>query len=177
MRQFSLDSSHHNKGTDFPQATAVTPSALPTGTITFLFTDIEGSTPLWEKYPAAMRDRGCPAPPSAPPGDREPRRAVFKVVGDRFQAVFRLPRPGPLRRAGGSAARSSRTQAWPEEPGPIQVRMGLHAGPAELAGSDYAVSHTLPRLAGDERRVRRPDPAPAGGRPRFAGTRRGVKGS
>lgn len=27
----------------------------PTGTITFLFTDIEGSTKLWERYPVAMR--------------------------------------------------------------------------------------------------------------------------
>ena len=29
---------------------------LPTGTVTFLFTDIEGSTQLWEKYPHSMRD-------------------------------------------------------------------------------------------------------------------------
>src|SRR3954452_24396883 len=28
---------------------------LPTGTVTFLFTDIEGSTALWEQHPAAMR--------------------------------------------------------------------------------------------------------------------------
>ncbi|MFN8460370.1 MAG: adenylate/guanylate cyclase domain-containing protein [Anaerolineales bacterium] len=28
---------------------------LPTGTVTFLFTDIEGSTKLWEKYPEAMK--------------------------------------------------------------------------------------------------------------------------
>ena len=31
-------------------------SGLPTGTVTFLFTDIEGSTKLWEQYPEAMRD-------------------------------------------------------------------------------------------------------------------------
>ena len=30
-------------------------SSLPTGTITFLFTDIEGSTRLWEEHPEAMR--------------------------------------------------------------------------------------------------------------------------
>jgi class 3 adenylate cyclase len=30
----------------------------PTGTVTFLFTDVEGSTKLWEKHPAAMKVRG-----------------------------------------------------------------------------------------------------------------------
>jgi class 3 adenylate cyclase len=30
--------------------------SAPTGTITFLFSDIEGSTRLWERYPEAMRD-------------------------------------------------------------------------------------------------------------------------
>jgi class 3 adenylate cyclase len=28
---------------------------LPTGTVTFLFTDIEGSTRLWQEYPQAMQ--------------------------------------------------------------------------------------------------------------------------
>ena len=30
-------------------------SELPSGTVTFLFTDVEGSTRLWEEYPEAMR--------------------------------------------------------------------------------------------------------------------------
>ena len=34
---------------------------LPSGTVTFLFTDIEGSTQLWEQHPDAMR-RGARAP-------------------------------------------------------------------------------------------------------------------
>ncbi|MBP1694532.1 MAG: hypothetical protein H6Q37_2415 [Chloroflexi bacterium] len=31
-------------------------SKLPVGTVTFLFTDIQGSTPLWERNPRAMQD-------------------------------------------------------------------------------------------------------------------------
>ena len=33
----------------------MSPPRLPTGTVTFLFTDIENSTPLWEKYPEVMK--------------------------------------------------------------------------------------------------------------------------
>src|SRR5262249_52211087 len=36
-------------------ATAQADAALPSGTVTFLFTDIEGSTTLWEQYPEGMR--------------------------------------------------------------------------------------------------------------------------
>jgi len=70
---------------------------LPTGTITFLFTDIEGSTPLWECDPAAMqkavsrhRHHGIlNAAAEARNGH------VFKIVGDEFQISFELPSNWP----------------------------------------------------------------------------------
>ena len=63
-------------------------STLPSGTVTFLFTDIEGSTALWDAHPEAMR-------PALARHDEILRGAiegngghVFKTVGDAFCAVF-----------------------------------------------------------------------------------------
>ena len=62
--------------------------ALPTGTVTFVFTDIEGSTRRWDAQPDAMQPalarhdailRACIARHSG---------YVFKTVGDAFHAVF-----------------------------------------------------------------------------------------
>ena len=64
---------------------------LPEGTITFLFTDIEGSTPLWEREPRAMQA-------SLKQHNAILRKAidahggqVYKIIGDAFQAAFPLP--------------------------------------------------------------------------------------
>ena len=64
-------------------------SALPTGTVTFLFTDIEGSTALWERHPEAMQA-------ALARHDRTLREAVescsgviVKTTGDGAYAVFR----------------------------------------------------------------------------------------
>jgi class 3 adenylate cyclase len=61
---------------------------LPTGTVTFLFTDIEGSTRLWEQHPQAMAG-------ALARHDAIMRQAivvaagvVYKVIGDAFQAAF-----------------------------------------------------------------------------------------
>jgi class 3 adenylate cyclase len=62
--------------------------AKPTGTVTFLFTDIEGSTKLWEHHPEAMQK-------ALARHDALLRQAVemhggyvFKTVGDAFYAAF-----------------------------------------------------------------------------------------
>jgi class 3 adenylate cyclase len=61
---------------------------LPSGTVTFLSTDVEGSTHLWEEYPAATR-------PALAEHDRLLRAGierhgghVFKTMGDAFSAAF-----------------------------------------------------------------------------------------
>src|SRR5436305_7144655 len=67
---------------------------LPTGTVTFLFTDIEGSTPLWEREPDRVR-------PALERHNAILRQAVtahngalYKMIGDAIQAAFALPADG-----------------------------------------------------------------------------------
>ena len=75
-------------------------AAVPSGTVTFLFTDIEGSTCLWQAAPDAMpqglerHDANCPG------GDRGARGYVFSTGGDGFASAFarRQARLGARRR-------------------------------------------------------------------------------
>jgi class 3 adenylate cyclase len=62
--------------------------ALPTGTVTFLFTDIVGSTPLWESQPEKMAE-ALHNHNTALRGVIEAHGGVvFKIVGDAFQTAF-----------------------------------------------------------------------------------------
>jgi class 3 adenylate cyclase len=108
---------------------------IPTGTITFLFTDIEGSTALWEGYPVQMQ--------SALNRHDEMLRAaieahggyVFKTVGDACCAAFERARDAL--RAALAAQRAIFAEAW-ADPVRIRVRMALHTGAAEEErGGDY----------------------------------------
>ncbi|MGI4788398.1 MAG: ATP-binding protein [Janthinobacterium lividum] len=106
----------------------------PTGTVTFLFTDIEGSTRLWESSPDAMR-------PALARHDSLLRQSiedndgfVFKTVGDAFCAAFATA-PDALQ-AALSAQQALEAEAW-NLPTPLLVRMALHSGAAEERGGDY----------------------------------------
>jgi predicted ATPase/class 3 adenylate cyclase len=117
---------------------------FPTGAVTFLFTDIQGSTHLWEQTPLAMKaalerhNAILQAAIEAHGG------VVFKVIGDAFQAAFHEPTEALA--AAVDAQRGLQSESWGEA-APIGVRMGIHSGLAELQGEDYAVSHTLNRVA------------------------------
>ncbi|HZS00248.1 MAG TPA: tetratricopeptide repeat protein [Chloroflexota bacterium] len=107
---------------------------LPTGTVTFLFTDIEGSTRRWEQHPEAMRtalarhDALLRAAIEAHDG------YVFKTVGDAFCAAFSTA-PDALE-AALDAQRALFAEAWGPV-GPLRVRMVLHTGDADERGGDY----------------------------------------
>ncbi|MBL8096689.1 MAG: adenylate/guanylate cyclase domain-containing protein [Anaerolineales bacterium] len=123
--------------------------ALPTGTVTFLFTDIQGSTPLWEQHPEAMKLAVAVHHTALREAIAAQSGVVFKVIGDAFQASFALPSRALA--AAIAAQKALSAAEWPALVGPLKVRMGLHVGPAEIertpTGSDYAVSHTLNRVA------------------------------
>jgi predicted ATPase/class 3 adenylate cyclase len=104
------------------------------GTLTFLFTDLEGSTGLWERYPDAMK-------PALARHDAILRAAVeagsgqvIKTTGDGLMAVFASATAGV--RACISAQRDLRDEPWGET-GALRVRMGLHCGEAQTRVGDY----------------------------------------
>jgi predicted ATPase/class 3 adenylate cyclase len=106
----------------------------PTGTLTFLFTDIEGSTKMWERDRETMSD-------ALGRHDRILRDTVeqrggyvFKTVGDAFCCAF------PTAPDGLEAALEAQLQLLSErreEGEPLRVRMALHTGAAEERDGDY----------------------------------------
>ena len=109
-------------------------TGLPTGTVTFLFTDIEGSARLWERDAAAMQAALDRHDEILRYNIERHGGEVFKTVGDAFCAVFPTA-PGALEAAIG-AQRALLAQEWGET-GPLRVRMALHAGTANVRGGDY----------------------------------------
>ena len=115
----------------------------PTGTITFLFTDIEGSTKLWEDCPEAMRLALAIHDSLLRQAIEQNNGYVFKTVGDAFCAAF--PTAPEALTAANDAHFALLKQDWGET-GPIRVRMGLHTGDAEVRDNDY-FGPTLNRAA------------------------------
>ncbi len=107
---------------------------IPTGTVTFLFTDIEGSTRLWERYPDAMRIALARHDELLRTAIERHQGYVFKTVGDAFCAVFSTT-PEAVQ-AALEAQLALQEEDWGEV-GPLHVRMGLHTGEAEERNQDY----------------------------------------
>ncbi len=119
----------------------------PSGIVTFLFTDIEGSTPLWEQMPEAMQVAIAQHHAILRQSIESNGGQVFQTVGDAFQAAFRLASDALC--AALAAQRALGDAHWGPT-GPLKVRMGLHTGPAELdshGNAPYQVGHTLNRAA------------------------------
>jgi class 3 adenylate cyclase len=117
-----------------PPATRPPTPLLPGDTVTFLFTDIEGSTELWERHMQAM-------PRALARHDQILRTAiadhavhVFKTIGDAFCAAF--ARAADALGAALDAQRALQSEPWGDV-GVIRVRMALHRGDVEPRDGDY----------------------------------------
>ncbi len=114
----------------------VSPRALPPGVVTFLMSDIVGSTRLWEHAPASMtdalrrHDEMIEAVVTARDGDFVRERGE----GDSTFSVFRKATDGAAAALAAQAALAA--EPWPSDC-VITVRMALHTGEAELRGHEY----------------------------------------
>ena len=118
---------------------------LPGGSVTFLLTDIEGSTGLLQRlgdrYAALLADvraviRGC----VHRAGGRE-----VDARADEFFAVF--VRASAALEAAVEIERGLRSRAWPDGAG-VRVRVGIHSGRPTLTDSGYVglAVHTVARI-------------------------------
>jgi predicted ATPase/class 3 adenylate cyclase len=109
-------------------------SSPPTGTVTFLFTDIEGSTKMWEQDAQAMQEALARHDKILRNAIEEQEGYVFKTVGDAFCAAF--PTAPEALEGTLQAQRTLLEEEW-DASGPLKVRMTLHTGVAEERGGDY----------------------------------------
>jgi class 3 adenylate cyclase len=119
---------------------------LPTGTVTFLFTDIEGSTKLWQQHPDAMPNALACHHTILNETIAAHGGYVFQIIGDAFCAAFSTAIDGleaalrtrQLRDATGTKRRDS-------------VWMALHTGTADVRVGEHTSGESF-----------RPDAEPRG---------------
>jgi predicted ATPase/class 3 adenylate cyclase len=104
------------------------------GTVTFLFTDIEGSTRLWQQDEAAMREAVRRHDGLLQATINECGGVVFATMGDGFAAAFTSAHAA--RRAAEAAQQRLTKEEWSTAE-PVRVRIGLHSGEAEERDGDY----------------------------------------
>jgi predicted ATPase/class 3 adenylate cyclase len=102
--------------------------------VTFLFSDVEGSTRLWETHGEEMRSALAVHDQIVRAALESAGGLVFATGGDGFGAAF--SRAGEAVAAALAAQRALADQAWPETLS-VKVRMGLHTGEADERDRDY----------------------------------------
>jgi DNA-binding NarL/FixJ family response regulator/class 3 adenylate cyclase len=114
----------------------------PTGTVTFVFTDIEGSTRLLKEVGHDRYEETLTTHRQLLRGAFEQAQGVVvDTQGDACLAVFRSGRDAVA--AAAAAQRSLATHPWPDDAA-VRVRIGLHTGEAKLGEHGYiglAVHH------------------------------------
>ena len=132
---------------DPPPAPPPAATALPTGTVTFLMSDIEGSTrllqALGDRYAVVLDDHyrilidACTA------------AGGLQVSTEGDATFFAFPEAPAALRAAIAAQRSLKSHAWPSD-ATVRVRMGIHTGDGRKMGSTYVGLdvHRVARIAG-----------------------------
>jgi predicted ATPase/class 3 adenylate cyclase len=113
-------------------------SLLPSGTVTFLFTDIEGSTKLAQQYPDAMPVLLTRHHEILRQAIQTHNGFIFQNEGDSLAVAFHSPMDA-LNTAS-IAQKLLQSEAW--SPAPIKVRMGIHTGAAKLNDSSSPTVYT-----------------------------------
>jgi len=120
--------------------------ALPSGTVTFLFTDIEGSTKLAQEHPEEMPALLARHHEILYQSIQSQNGYVFQIIGDAFCAAFHSA--NDALKTATEAQRALQSEAW--TPAPIKVRMGIHTGTAHLTTdnqySGYATLASTQRI-------------------------------
>jgi predicted ATPase/class 3 adenylate cyclase len=119
---------------DANSAAATTPALLPSGTVTFAFTDVEGSTARWERDRPAMQDALRRHDALVRGSILKHGGHVFKTIGDAFCAVFQRPEPAVAALLDAQAALSM--EDFSSVNG-LQVRAAVHTGTADERDGDY----------------------------------------
>ena len=103
--------------------------------LTFLFTDLENSTLLWEQFPDEMQQAAARHDALMRASIEGHSGRVVKTTGDGFHAVFESPADGVAAALAGQQALAR--EAWLGAAGSFKVRMGLHTGESQQREGDY----------------------------------------
>lgn len=120
------------------------PASVAQGLFTFLFTDIVGSTRLWERAPQAAQQALARHNEIVEDAVGAHHGAIFKTVGDAYCCVF--GDAAEAVRAAISMQRALAGARWPDAVGMLQIRIGIHTGEAISEHGDY-FGPTLNRVA------------------------------
>ena len=117
------------------QSPVTTVAETPTGTVTFLFTDIPGYSKTWEQQPQVLQAALSRLDALLRAAITARRGYIFKTVGTNYYAAFATPAAGVA--AAIRAQHDLIQEPWPAPIGPVKVRMALHTGAPEVREGDY----------------------------------------
>ena len=112
--------------------------ALPSGTVTFLFTDIEGSTKLAQQYPEAMPVMLARHHEILRQAIQAQSGYIFQNEGDSLAVAFH----SAIDALNAALSAQQMLQEEPWSPAPIKVRMGIHTGAAQLNDTSAPTIYT-----------------------------------